>query len=240
MATKLPIIVLIAAKEADRRFYRKLLSLHDAVDIEVYESFQNLKNNCFEKLYCGFVVDLRTLVQSSKIEKNLFATLLNGFPVMRVNRKRDQDAFAGLVHGVDAASSMRGPDLLKYFISEICLKTPPRGIRTDTRKTVYLSALLTACEADPHLLAPKPDEQTLKVTLGNVSEGGAFIISNLAVQKNQYVQIIIPAMSDQTPVGAVVKWHKPWKNQSRYLPGFGVAFTAIKPNQVEELVRLLG
>lgn len=233
MNSTLPVIAVVAQQATDRGYYQHLLANDSAFITESYASLPELKMACYGKLYAGFIVDVRTLIRSDKKDKAFFAMLVNAFPIMRVTRNPRQNTFAGLVHGMDPNEKMEGPALLDHFITEICLKTPPRGIRADIRKTLYLSVLLTTSASEP---ATSP----LPATLTSISEGGAFVISNLKVQRQQRLYLTITAMQDQTPIAADVKWCKPWGPDTRYLPGFGVAFIGIQTSQVRELMGLLG
>jgi len=77
-------LVLIVKEEKDQAFYQSHLASYEDIELEVFPSFLEFRNQCHGKLYSGFLVDIRTLIRSAGGEKLFFSHLMQFFPVMRV------------------------------------------------------------------------------------------------------------------------------------------------------------
>ena len=58
-------LVLIVKEEKDQAFYQSHLASYEDIELEVFPSFLEFRNQCHGKLYSGFLVDIRTLIRSA-------------------------------------------------------------------------------------------------------------------------------------------------------------------------------
>ena len=219
-------IALITNDKAAQSFYRKYLSIYEDVVLEVFSRIADFGAESSAKLYSGFIVDLRTLIRASTSEKNFFYPLFDAFPVIRVTRKSDSESFSGLILGEDLGH-LKGSKLFDAFI-KLCRDAPPREIRFDTRRKIYLSAYLSFSEEFQH-------EEPVRATISDISKGGCSVITNYETQKGSKIWVVLPEMKDHRPIHCEIRWVKPWKPDIRYLPRLGVKFIRIADNQLEEL-----
>ena len=223
-------IALIAKDRADQSFFRECLSIYEDVVLEVYSRIEKFRAESPGKFYSGLIVDLRTLIKSSNSEKNFFYPLFEPFPVIRVTRKLDSESFSGLILG-ENLGHLRGRALCDAFIN-LCRDAPPREIRFDIRRKIYLSAYLSFSERFQN-------KEPIRATISNISKGGCSVITNNETQKGSKIWLVLPEIKDQTPIYCEIRWIKPWKPGIRYLPRLGGKFIRISDNQLEELFDIL-
>ena len=131
-------IVLIVDGDKNKAFYQNHLAVYEDVDLEVFPSLVDFRNQSHGKLYSGFLVDIRTLIKSGSGEKLLFSHLLQHFPVMRVTRKPGSDTFSGLLES-KSLGRLKGQALLDAFVNDLCRQNPPRDIPSGRQKGIFRS-----------------------------------------------------------------------------------------------------
>lgn len=226
METSRPRIVLIARPEAERDFYLSFLApFHDEVEVEWYEGVTAFRRECSTKAYVGFIVELRTLIKSTNIEKVFFSKVGESFPVLRVRSGPEPGQFSGLMEG-GPLRDLNGPELLERFIRTVCLKTMPRGIRGSDRLNVVLSVLLHDV---PN--AEKP----IRAIVHNISETGCFVVSPEDFHSGDIIGIEIRELSDRTAIPSEICWVQPWGQDLRNFPGFGARYLHMTPEQETQI-----
>lgn len=143
------------------------------------------------------------------------------------------------VKGSIKEKSIENHALFNYFFNELCRNFTPKGIRCSKRFPLFLNILLKTSELFEHGEAPEAKATVVRVNTVNVSEGGLFIHTNLPFKEDQLFTLVINELSDHAPIQCKMKWLLPWGESMVHLPGFGAEFTAIKPNQLEELSFLI-
>lgn len=223
-------LVLIVNDEKSKAFYQNHLSAYDDVALEVFPGLIEFRNQSHGKLYSGFLVDIRTLIKSSSGEKLLFSHLLQNFPVMRVTKKPGSDSFSGLLES-KSLGRLKGRALLDAFINDVCRNNPPHDIPSGRQKGIFRSVYLYF--SDDFLQEPE------KAVIENLTIKSCFVVSNDICAKGSHVWLALTEMKAQTPIQCEITWTKPWTPGSLYLPGYGVSFSGISDEQIEELSELI-
>ena len=224
-------LVLIVNDEKNKVFYQNHISSYDDIELEVYPSLIEFRNQSHGKLYSGFLVDIRTLIKSSSGEKLLFSHLLQHFPVMRVTKKPGSDSFSGLLES-KSLGRLKGQALLDAFINDLCRKNSPRDIPSGRQKGIFRRVYLYFSE---NFQKERPE----KAVIENLTIKSCFVVTNEMCSKGSHVWLVFTEMKEQTPIQCEIKWAKPWTPGSLYLPGCGLSFIGILDEQVGELSQLI-
>jgi len=225
-------IVLVAKEEAERSFFGKHFAAYEKVILEEYPTLEDFRAQSPGKAYSGLVIDIRTLIRATAREKLFFSSLLDALPVIRVTRRPNSDSFSGLVESKDLGRGLSGKQILEAFINNLCREHIPCGVSSGEEQTTYLSAYL-------YFTADFEKERPIKATITDVSEEGCFVITSHECGSESTLSVVITVIKDSTPIPCQVRWVRPWKTDSRYLPGFGVSFERFEKNQLEELFDFL-
>ncbi|MCP4146534.1 MAG: PilZ domain-containing protein [bacterium] len=215
-------VVIISKNKESLALYEEQLAQYDEFNIECYSSGSEfLENTSPQNLFTGFLIDLRTTIKASFEEKELYTEIFNSFPAIRISHSIDKKTIKGSI-GTNNLSNKELFDCLK----KECNLFKPRGIRRQQRKELFLNLNVTA------------GDQLIKTNSGDLSKGGCFIITNHEVKIGAPISVVINELLIPTPIKGVVKWVLPWGRSSHHLPGFGIAFTSINPEQQKELLDL--
>ena len=223
-------LVLIVKEEKDQAFYQSHLASYEDIELEVFPSFLEFRNQCHGKLYSGFLVDIRTLIRSAGGEKLFFSHLLQFFPVMRVTKKPGSNTFSGLVESRNLGR-LKGDALLEAFVTDLCRKNPPREVPSGRQQGIFRSVYVYYSS---NFAREKPERGVVE----NLTTKSCFLVTNDDIAKGAGIWLVFADMSDQTPVGCEVKWTKQWRPGSLYLPGLGLSFVGMTDGQVGELAKL--
>ena len=223
-------LVLIAKDEKDQAFYRSHLSSYQDIELEVFPSIMEFRNQSQGQLYAGFLVDIRTLIKSTGGEKLFFSHLLQFFPVMRVTKRPGSDSFSGLVESRNLGR-MKGIALLDAYVTDLCRKTPPREVPSGKKQGIFRSVYVHFSD---NFTREKPERGVIE----DLTTTGCFLVTNDEIAKGAAIWLVFADMSDQTPIGCEVKWTKQWRPGSLYLPGLGLFFASMTDAQVGELAKL--
>ena len=223
-------IVLIVDGDKNKAFYQSHLAAYDDVEMEVFPSLVEFRNQSHGKLYSGFLVDIRTLIKSGSFEKILLSHLLQHFPVMRVTKKPGSDTFSGLVES-KSLGRLKGKALLDAFVKDLCRRNPPRDIPSGRQKGIFRSVYL--------YLTDNFQKEPEKAVIENLTIKSCFVVTNVTASKGAHAWLVFTEMKEQTPIQCVLKWAKPWEPGSLYLPGCGVTFIGILDEQVKELAQMI-
>ena len=223
-------LVLVVNDDKNQKFYEEHLASYDDIELEIYPSLVDFRNQSHGKLYSGFLVDIRTLIKSGSGEKLLFSHLLQHFPVMRVTKKPGSDSFSGLLES-KSLGRLKGQALLDTFINDLCRKNPPRDIPSGRQKGIFRSVYLYF--SDDFLRDPE------KAVIENLTVKTCFVVTNENCAEGSHVWLVFTEMKEQTPIRCEIKWAKRWTPGSLYLPGYGVSFVEVMDEQVAELSELV-
>ena len=224
-------IALIVADEANRALYLAHLTRHPGFELEPHVSVTTFAQQAAGKAYCGIVADIGTLIRSQSEEKRFFADLCQSFPILRVRPGPDPGSLSGLVEGKNLGR-LSGPELVERFLGEVCAAWTPRGVRTRSRRQLVISA-------EEFRLPPPGGQDGRRVSLGDLSLGGCFVITPHPGQEGERRWLTLPDRPDLTALEVAIKWVIPWGQPTQHLPGYGGRFQSISETQrliVAELV----
>ena len=221
------ILLVASSAEASKAYAQALTEIGVAFDIA--PSFRKMEALAIDNAYNGLVVDLLTLVRSSREEKVIAYECLNLYPVLRVTWEPRQKRIK-----LSALEQTFSPDTeatLRFFIETRCKSFPARPLRRHKRKGMNLNLLLSTCESfSPHT--------TSRTFTTSVSMGGLFLHTLENFEEGRRIWLRFLELEDQSPIAATVRWGLPW-GESRNVPGVGVRFEALSERQQRELQRLL-
>lgn len=218
-------ILMVVKETLAREAYEEALR-QVGVAYDMAASFRDALSLSVERAYSGLIIDILTLIRSSKEEKTIAYDCINFYPCLRVKwnpgqRTLDLPPEQGLSPDTGA---------MKAFIEEKCHPFTPRMLRKFNRKDTFLSAGLSTCgECDI--------EQSLKTFTVNISRGGAFVHTTLPFRKEEAVWLHFPDVAGGGPVKGAACWQIPW-GTSRAIPGIGVRFEFATEEQEEQIRRM--
>lgn len=222
-------LAVIALEESDRRFYHEMLAERSNVASDIYPTLDYFKNRCNEKEYSGIIVDNRTLIRSSMDDREFFSLLCEGFPVMRISVNPDRVSVSCLIEGKQLVEK-KGKILLDYFLGTECKKSEAHRVRLDNRRNIFLNAVVHASESG----------EPLKTNLWDISAHGCFVLTtNSRKKKGEKILLSINDLQDKTPVVGEIMWGQFWGTDFSKLPGYGLSFTEISADQMEEIESMI-
>jgi hypothetical protein len=217
--------------EERQNLYDAPLSNYQNVSIERFKSAWEFRHNsCPQKNYSGFIIDLRTLIKTKPGDKSYIYELKESFPVMHISHSLDKKTIKGNIGN----NSYNDKKLFDYFLNDLCPRFSPRGLRTFTRKNLFLNVYLA-------LSPDAPGDELIKANTSDISEDGCFIITTQTIPKDNSrdIYVIPKKLADQSPIACIVKWVLPWGQATRHLPGVGGEFKDLSASQREEIRPLI-
>ena len=213
--------ILIVAKdnEAGQAYAETLRGI--GVGYDIVSSFNEMSCLATENAYNGLLVDILTLVRSSKEEKVIAYEFFNLYPVLRVkweNKKKQIN-----LSPLEQSFSPDTTSALKFFIESRCSPFPARRLRRHSRKTYNLNVLLSTD-------GMFSDNDTIKTFSVNISRTGIFIHTTRDYEPGDTVWLRFVEFSDQAPFAARVCWSLEW-GQSRCIAGIGLRFERLTEAQ---------
>lgn len=219
--------ILIVAQEAEARAaYQEALG-KVGVDYDVACSFTEMLPMSIENAYSGLLIDILTLVRSSKEEKSIAYDCINFYPSLRVkwdSRKKSMN-----LSPLEQSFSPDSEASLAFFIENRCRSFAARSLRRFNRKDTFLSVLLSTGR-------DCPDDDSIETFTVNISQGGAFLQTTRLFEKGQAVWLRFCDMPDAEPIQAVVCWRIEWGGRS--IPGIGVMFRGLSESVTNEVKRI--
>lgn len=200
------------------------------VAYDIAGCFNEVLRLSISRAYSGILIDILTLIRSSKEEKSIAYDCINYYPAVRV--KWDARSRSMNLSPLDQASTGGGETTLSCFIEKRCKPFTARSLRKFKRKDVNLSLLLSR-------RAECVEGECLKSFTVNLSEGGAFVHTNESFARGEAVWLHFLDLSGSAPVRAEVCWRIEW-GASRSIPGIGVMFTSLQEEQLEQIRKIAG
>ena len=211
----------MVVKEPEARAAYEAALCRAGVCYHTAESFNEVLRMSIDAPYCGLLIDILTLVRSSKEEKSIAYDCINFYPTLRV--KWDARVKSMSLSPLEQSFSSDTDAALNYFIESRCKSFAARSLRRFNRKDSYLSLLLSDC-------GTSPDADRVKTFTVNISQGGSFVHTTRAFAKGETVWLRFVGMPDQELVKAVVCWNIKWGG-CRSIPGIGVMFDSLSQQQ---------
>ena len=192
------------------------------VQVDVVSTYGELFNTMIETPYQGVMVDLITSMKASKEEKGMAQEIIEVFPIIQLKWDNESKAIRTI-----SLSKSQSSDTLADFVSAECEAFSPRAIRLNIRKSIHFNTII--CHEEK--MTEKNIEKTVTI---NASKGGCFLFSIQDWSRSLHVWLIINELQDKTPISGDIRWKMEW-GKAMMIPGIGINFKQIKPNQLEEL-----
>jgi hypothetical protein len=221
--------ILMVVKEAEARAAYEDALQKVGVDYDIAASFNEVLSMSIDNVYSGLMIDILTLVRSSKEEKVIAYDCINLYPSLRVkwDPKRQNMSLSPMEQSFPSDTG----GTLAYFIESRCKSFTARSLRRFIRKDAYLGALLAS---GSHFTV----SGSAKTFTVNISQGGAFVHTTEPFAKGEPVWVRFIEMPDTEPLQASVCRHIEW-GTGRSIPGIGVRFDTLSKTQSSEIIRLV-
>lgn len=220
-------ILMVVKDEEARGAYEEALQKR-GVAYDVARSFDQVLKLSFDNAYSGLMIDILTLIRSSKEEKSIAYDCINYYPSIRV--KWDSRNKGMNLSPLEQSYSADAESTLTQFIDKRCRTFTARSLRRFNRKETCLSLLLST---SPDF----PDDCSVKTFTVNISRGGAFIHTMLPLHKGDQVWIRFLELESAEPLKAMVCWRIEW-GTCRCIPGIGIMFLDVPEPQLEQIVKM--
>jgi hypothetical protein len=226
-------IILVAENNESRSLYESYLRTYPGISCQGYSSVKEfIASVSKDSRYCGFIIDLRTIMNERPEDRTLLHELIECFPAIQISRLGDKKHVKGGI----SDKNLHDRELFDYFVKDLCMHFIPRGIRTQKRRSVFLNVYLDFSSTQSKNV---PEGKPFRTNTLDITGEGAFISGAIDVQKGDKLHLVINELNDRSPIECTVKWVQPWGETILHPTGFGVIFTGIKPEQKEELTALM-
>jgi Tfp pilus assembly protein PilZ len=206
--------ILMVVKSAEARAAYEEALRGVAVAYDIASSFNEVFRMTIDNPYNGLMIDILTLIRSSKEEKAIAYDCINCYPSLRV--KWDAKKKSMNLSPLEQAFSADTRATLACFIAGRCKEFTARSMRRHPRKETIIDLLLSTCR-DPG------NGDVIKTFTVNISPGGAFVHTTLSLSDGDTVWLSFLETPDAAPVEAVVRWQIKW-GVCRGIPGIGLSF----------------
>lgn len=174
----------------------------------------------------GLVLDVLSTARASQKERLLIQEVSEVYPTLLMRWNSGSKQIRGLVFG----EILNKQDPLGDFVTRFCRPGRAHTYREDKRHTIHLNLHLSGDqEFSPHLA-----EKTVTLDL---SPGGCFIVSSRNWQHIGRAWIKLQELSDPSPIQVQICRYLPWGEHNR-IPGIGVKFLDLRPDQAREIDHL--
>jgi Tfp pilus assembly protein PilZ len=215
------ILIVVKDMEAGQAYAEALCAIGVAYDIA--ESISQMSCLAIEHSYNGLLVDILTLVRSSKEEKVVAYECINLYPVLRV--KWDGKKKKINLSPLEQAFSPDVTSTLQLFVESRCRPFHARPLRRYNRKNYNHNVLLSSD-------GTFSDQSTLKTFSLNISREGIFLHTPEPFAAGNTVWLRFVEYTDQAPIAATVRWSLEW-GLSRSIPGIGLKFESLSEAQAQ-------
>jgi Tfp pilus assembly protein PilZ len=200
-----------------------------SVSHDVARSFREMAEMAMRTPYNGLIVDVLTLVRSSKDDKIIAYDCINIFPVLRVKWESKQKKIN--LSLVEHSNDQNVESVLRYFVENRCSSFPARTLRRYKRMEMHLNGLFSTEES----FGERTTQQSFTVS---VSRGGVFLHTMQTFQQGTTLWLRFVEFAHQEPIPATVRWSLKW-GESRSIPGVGLSFGTLSPEQEQEIEKVL-
>lgn len=226
-------IILIAEHSESRLVYESYLRTYPGISYQGYSSVKEFitsvsKDSC----YCGFIIDVKTIMKESPEDRKLLNELIQRFPTIQISSVSGKKNVKGAI----SDKNLHDRELFDYFVKDLCYHFIPRGIRKQKRQNIFLNVYLDFSSTQSK---NAPEGKRFRTNTLDATEEGAFISGAIEVKKGDKIHLVINELKDQSPIQCTVMWVQPWGETILQPTGLGVIFTGIKPQQKEELTTLV-
>jgi Tfp pilus assembly protein PilZ len=214
------ILIVVKDQEAGEAYAEALDKID--VDYDIAATFSEMSCLAVDNAYNGLLVDILTLVRSSKEEKIVAYECFNLYPVLRVkweNKKKKIN-----LSPLEQSFSPNTETALEFFVENRCKPFPARSLRRHARKNNHLNVLLSRDGSFS-------DHTTLKSFTLNISWTGVFVFTTEPMEKELEVWLRFIEFPDLEPIAATVRWSLAW-GEGRSIPGVGLRFERLSEAQV--------
>lgn len=221
------LLIVVNDLEAGKAYARALAEIGVAYDI--VNTFDEMSALATETAYNGLIMDILTLVRCSKDEKIIAYDCINLYPVLRVKWETRQKKIK--LSALEQTFSPDADSALRAFIESRCRAFPARKLRRHKRKQINLNVLLSP----DGTFSADTTSRTFTVSL---SLGGIFLHTMQRFEQGQILWLRFVDLADSAPIAAKVCWSIEW-GSARSIPGLGMSFEKISPDQEKEIQRIL-
>ena len=217
------ILMIVKSAEARAAYQEALDKI--GVFYDIASTFTDVQRMSVEHAYSGLLIDILTLIRSSKEEKLIAYDCINCYPSLRIKWDAKQKSMN--LSPLEQAFSVDTEATLTFFIEGRCKAFTARSMRRYPRKDLHLGLVLS-----PFCDFPAGD--CIKTFTINISQGGAFVHTTQSFTKGQTVWLRFLEMPYAEPIKAVVRWGIEW-GVCRGIPGVGLAFDFSSEQQGKEI-----
>jgi len=225
--THIKILIVVKDTEAGEAYAEALNQI--GVDYDIASSFSEMSCLAIKNPYNGLLVDILTLVRSSKEEKVVAYEFINLYPVLRVKWETKKNKIS--LSPLEQSFSPDTASALKFFIENRCRPFTARRLRSHNRKSYNFNVQLSP---DGRF----SEHTTIKTFCLNISKAGVFLHTPEAFEPGTTVWLRFVDYADLEPVAASVRWSLEW-GVSRSVPGIGVCFEGLSEDQEQKLRSLV-
>ena len=220
------VLIVVKDIEAGRAYADELSRI--GVSYDIASSFDEMSSLAMGNAYNGLMIDILTLVRSSKEEKVVAYECFNLYPVLRVKWENKKKKIC--LSPLEQTFSPDTISALQFFVENRCRPFPARSLRRHLRKNYNFNVLLS-----PDGLFS--EQNTIKSFTLNISRSGAFLHTLQVFEPGQTVWLRFVEFADLEPIAAMVRWTLEW-GVTRCIPGMGVSFEQLSEAQ-EEVLRVV-
>ena len=217
------ILMIVKSAEARAAYEEALQKIGVAYDIA--SSFTEVQQMTVDNAYNGLMIDILTLIRSSKDEKLIAYDCINCYPSLRV--KWDVRQKTMNLSPLEQAFSVNTQSTLTCFVEGRCRSFTARSMRRFPRKESFLGLLLSRN-------GDFDETHAIKTFTANISQGGAFVHTTHRFIRGDAVWLRFVEIPDAEPIRAVVAWSIEW-GVCRGISGIGVKFDALSPEQADDI-----
>lgn len=218
-------IAVIVQEKDDWEFIKsKLEPYQKQYRLKRYVSVSDFRMDGMVEGYSGMIIDFKTAIKASGMEKRFVYQFEDLIPLMKIRRTPKSDGISGTFRGDNFVDQ----ELLDVFFDDSAVRSNSRRLRRYTRRNVFLNIQCT-------MISKNGDRREIRTCTSDASEGGLFIIDLDANENDHEVEIVINDIHNHSPILARMRWHLSWGKTMSHLPGYGVEFLVIDPEQVSEI-----
>lgn len=219
-----------------------LLYVHDLEIAKIYLKFASEINikcavvHSFEEFYkkrqgepySGLLIDIVSSIRASAFDRAKLADLMEVYPSLRLRWDPVEENIRTYMTGAGTGQRIT----LKQFVETYCQPFKARSLRFNIRKEIICNVLYS-----PY--ADVEDDHVQKSVTIDLSAGGCFLFSTQRHPVGSLLWLRFIDLVDNSPIQVEVLWGREW-GKAMLIPGIGVRFLTIKPEQLQEITAMVG